>query len=410
MRVAVVQSGNSGFFPRFYQDFSEVLGRDGHDIMLFLPNSGRNRRSSSNRAILWGYRWNWFVHFNLYKWTGIQDIWSLFSTIDLCEKLKKYNPDIIHLNVINEQILCFPYFVKFLNKLGVPIIWTFHDTRTITARCASFEEDQCYQWQSGCRKCTPNAIFNPSIVNNVHLQWKLKKNWFNNINNLTIVTPSQWLANHVKNSYLKDKPCIVIHNGIDTSSFSVPLEIKISALEGIKSKILLSVAVEWTNRKGLDSMIWLSKNLPEGYQIVLVGGVKPELADSIPSNIICLPRTNSKEELIAIYQRADVYVNPTLADNFPTVNIEALGAGLPVVTFNTGGSAESLDDTCGISVEKGNNQALMDAIIYVCSHPEKYTKENCIKRSQMFGLSQFGEYLNLYQRIIAERYAKRFRN
>ena len=116
-----------------------------------------------------------------------------------------------------------------------------------------------------------------------------------------------------------------------------------------------------------------------------------------------MPRTNSKEELIAIYQRADVYVNPTLADNFPTVNIEALGAGLPVVTFNAGGSAECLDDTCGISVEKGNNQALMDAIIYVCSHPEKYTKENCIRRSQVFGLGQFGEYLNLYKTLIIKK-------
>lgn len=403
MRVAVVQSGNSGFFPRFHQDFSEVLGRDGHDIMLFLPNSGRNRRSSSNSAILWGYRWNWFVHFNLYKWTGIQDLWSVLSTLDLCRKLKAYNPDVIQLHVVNEWILCIPIFVRFLNKINKTIVWTFHDTRCITSRCASFEEDQCMQWLTGCRKCTPNAIFSPSKINNTYLQWKLKKKWFNRINNLTIVTPSQWLANHVKHSYLKDKPCIVIHNGIDTSEFSRPVNINIPALDGIKAKILLGVAVGWEHRKGLDSMIWLSKNLPEGYQIVLVGGVKPELADSIPSNIICLPRTNSKEELIAIYQRANVYVNPTLADNFPTVNIEALGAGIPVVTFNTGGSAECLDDTCGISVEKGNNQALMDAIIYVCSHPEKYTKENCIRRSQVFGLGQFGEYLNLYKTLIIKK-------
>jgi glycosyltransferase involved in cell wall biosynthesis len=258
------------------------------------------------------------------------------------------------------------------------------------------------QWQTGCRKCTPNAIFSPSKVNNVHLQWKLKKKWFNRINNLTIVTPSQWLANHVKHSYLKDKPCIVIHNGIDTSEFSRPVNINIPALDGIKDKILLGVAVGWEHRKGLDSMIWLSENLPEGYQIVLVGGVKPELADSIPSNIICLPRTNSKEELIAIYQRADVYVNPTLADNFPTVNIEALGAGVPVVTFNTGGSAECIDDTCGISVEKGNIEALLKAIITVCNHPNQYSKENCMQRSLCFSISQFELYTELYRKLLVK--------
>lgn len=396
MKIALLHSANLGFFPRFFQDLCCAVDAKHEDICCFVPNSGQNRRRTLQRQVLWGYRWNWFIHFNLYKLTGIQDLWSFLSTLDLCRKLKAYNPDVIHLNGINECILCFPIFVRFLNRLHKPVIWTFHDTRYITARCASFEEDQCMQWQSGCKKCTPNSIFSPSRVNNVHLQWKLKKKWFNKINNLTIVTPSQWLANHVKNSFLKDKPCIVIHNGIDTSSFSTPVDVKIPSLEGIKSKILVGVAVGWEHRKGLDSMIWLSKNLPEGYQIVLVGGVKPELASTIPSNIICLPRTNSKEELIAIYQRADVYVNPTLADNFPTVNIEALGAGLPVVTFNTGGSAECLDDTCGISVDKGNNQALMDAIINVCNHPEKYNRENCIRRSKEFSIEQFNRYFDLY--------------
>lgn len=402
MRIAIVHSANIGFFPRYFQDLCFAIDKAGDDILSFVPNSGQNRRRPLERQVLWGFKWNWFAHFNLYKWTGIQDLWSILSTYDLCRKIKRYNPDIIHLNGVNEFILCFPYFVRFLNRLGKPVVWTFHDARYITARCASFEEDQCMQWQKGCRKCTPNAIYSPSKINNTYLQWKLKKTWFNEINNLTIVTPSQWLANHVKHSYLKDKPCIVIHNGIDTSEFSRPVNINIPALEGIKAKILLGVAVGWEHRKGLDSMIWLGENLPEGYQIVLVGGVKPELADSIPSNIICLPRTNSKEELIAIYQRADVYVNPTLADNFPTVNIEALGAGVPVVTFNTGGSAECIDDTCGISVEKGNNEALLKAIITVCNHPNQYSKENCMQRSLCFSISQFELYIELYRKLLVK--------
>lgn len=399
MKIAVLHSANMGFFPRFYQDICSAVDKSGDEILCFSPNSGRNRRRPLDRQILWGYKWNWFVHNYLYKWTGIQDFWSLFSTIDLCKKLKKFNPDIIHLNVINEQILCFPYFVKFLNKLGVPVIWTFHDTRTITARCASFEEDQCYQWQSGCKKCTPNAIFNPSIVNNVALQWKLRKKWFNDIKKMTIVTPSQWLANHIKNSFLKDKSCLVINNGIDTSGFSKSINITIPALKNINGKILLGVAAGWSHRKGLDSMIWLSQHLPDNYQIVLVGGVNSDLVGSIPSNIICLPLTNSKEELIAIYQKANVYINPTLADNFPTVNIEALGAGLPVVTFKTGGSAECLDETCGIAVEKEDNEALLKAVIEVCNNPNKYSRENCIKRSKCFSLQQFDKYVELYHKL-----------
>ncbi|MDD3040473.1 glycosyltransferase [Bacteroides sp.] len=400
MKIAVIHSGNLGFFPRFYLDLCSSVDKAGDEIMAFVPNTGQNRRRMLDREILWGTKFNWFAHFNLYKWTGIQDIWSVLSTRDLNKKLKAYNPDVIHLHGVNEYILCFPLFVRLLNNLGKPVAWTLHDTRYITARCASFEEDQCLQWQTGCKKCTTNAIYSKSKVNNVHLQWKLKKKWFNLIKNLTIVTPSQWLANHVKNSFLQDKPCIVLNNGIDTSGFSKPLDIKIPALESIKGKILLGVATGWEHRKGLDTMIWLSQHLPEGYQIVLVGGVRPDLVDTIPSNIICLPRTSSKEELIAIYQRADVYVNPTLADNFPTVNIEALGAGLPVVTFRTGGSAESIDESCGIGVEKGNNQALLEAIMEVCQHPEKYSRENCIKRSQDFSLTQFDKYVELYNSLV----------
>lgn len=399
MKIAILQSANMGFFPRFYQDLCSAVDKFGDEILCFSPNSGRNRRRPLDRQVLWGFKWNWFVHYNLYKLTGIQDFWSLFSTIDLCLKLKKYNPDIIHINVINEHILCFPFFVSFLNKLGKPIVWTFHDTRIITARCASFEEDQCTQWQTGCKKCTPNAIYLPSKINNVAYQWKLKKKWLNAIEKLTIVTPSQWLANHVKNSYLKEKPCLVINNGIDTSEFSKSFSMDLPVLKDIKCKILLGVATEWSHRKGLDSMIWLSQHLPEGYQIVLVGGISSHLINTIPANIICLPRTNSKKELIAIYQRADVYVNPTLADNFPTVNIEALGAGLPIVTFKTGGSAECVDKTCGISVEKGNDKALLEAVLEVCNNPSKYSKENCIKRSQCFSLNQFDKYIELYHKL-----------
>lgn len=399
MRIAVIHEANLGFFPRFYLDLCSAVGRSGDTIALFSPNSGQNLRRPLPNQITWGYRWNWFVHFNLYRLTGLQDIYSFFSTKQLVKKLCAYHPDIIHMHVVNQCDINFPMLVNCLNKLNVPVVWTFHDTRTITARCASFEEDQCFQWQTGCRKCTANAIYTKSYINNVYTQWKIRKKWFNKINNLTIVTPSQWLANHVKNSFFKCKDIRVLHNGIDTSGFSAPTGIEVESLKGITGKILLGVAVGWEHRKGLDTMIWLSKHLPSDHHIVLVGGVRPDLMDSIPENIICLPRTNSKEELIAIYQRANVYVNPTLADNFPTVNIEALGAGIPVVTFNTGGSAECLNDKCGISVPKGDNEAMLNAILKVTSNPEGYTKENSIDRSKLFSNAQYDEYIKLYHSL-----------
>ena len=399
MKIAVLHSGNLGFFPRFYQDLCVAVDKRGDEIMAFAPRSGQNLRRPLERQILWGNRWNWHVHFRLYKLTGLQDIWSPFSTNDLIDKLKAYQPDLIHLHVVNQWDTSFPMLIRYLNKTGVPVIWTFHDTRVFTARCASFDEANCFRWQNGCGNCPKDGLYPPSLIDNTRLEWKLRNNWFNRIKNLYIVTPSEWLAGLVRQSFLKDKPITVINNGIDTTAFSQPMNINIPQLEGVKEKVVLSVAADWGHRKGLDTMIWMSKWLPEGYKIVLVG-LKPSQMDMIPKNIIGIQRTNSKEELIAIYQRASVFVNATLADNFPTVNIEALGAGLPVVTFETGGSAECLAEGCGLSVPKGDDEALLKAVIKVASHPEIFSKENCIRRSKDFSLAQFDRYVDFYHSLV----------
>lgn len=403
MKIAVLHSASLGFFPRFYQDLCSSADRVGDEIMCFSPNSGQNRRRTLKRQVLWGYRWNWFVHSNIYRVTGIQDYWSPISTLDLIRKLSAYNPDVVHMHIVNQCDTCMPLLIDYLNNNNIPVVWTMHDCRAFTGRCAYFDEIGCEKWKTGCGNCPEKTLYSPTKIDASALQWRLRKNLLNKIKNLTIVTPSQWLANLVKQSFLNEKSLIVINNGIDTSEFSLPVDRNIIALENIKEKIVLGVASVWEQRKGLDSMIWLSQHLPEGYQLVLVGGMSADQQSRVPANIISLPRTNSKEELIAIYQRADVFVNPTLADNFPTVNIEALGAGLPVITFKTGGSAECLDETCGIAVEKGNNESLLKAVLEVCSNPDRYTKEKCIKRSQSFSLMQFDKYIELYHKLVERK-------
>jgi len=398
MKIAILNSANMGFYPRFYQDLREAVKKMGDEIVPFATNSGRNMHRPLPDQVLWGNRWNWFVHYHIYKFTGLQDIWSPFSTYNLIRKLKKYNPDLIHLNVVNQWDTSFPMFVRYINKADIPVVWTFHDTRVFTGRCANFDESNCQRWKTGCGRCPKGGIYTPSFIDNSRLQWKLRRKWFGGLRNLNIVTPSQWLADLVRQSFLKDKPLTVINNGIDTTSFSQPQVVEIPQLNGINKKIVLGVAARWQHRKGLDSMMWLSSRLSKEYQIVLVG-IAPGQEETLPSNIIGIPRTNSKEELIALYQRADVFVNPTLADNFPTVNIEALGAGLPVVTFRTGGSAECLKDGCGLSVEKGNDEALLNAIIEVTTHPELFTREKCIERSKDFSLAQFDKYVELYHKL-----------
>ena len=119
----------------------------------------------------------------------------------------------------------------------------------------------------------------------------------------------------------------------------------------------------------------------------------------MPNNIITINRLQSQSELAAIYSSSDVYVNPTREDNYPTVNIESLACGTPVLTFRTGGSPEMLDETCGSVVECGDIDALESEIIRICTD-KPYSKEACIRKAKAFDKNErFKEYLKLYERI-----------
>ena len=217
---------------------------------------------------------------------------------------------------------------------------------------------------------------------------------------MTIVTPSYWLANLVKSSFLQDYPTRVIPNGIDLDIFSP------SAAPQFKmanKKILLGVANVWDKRKGLDFFLQLSSILPDYFHIVLIGVSKQqqkELTSKYLNKITAITRTNNQKELAEWYSSAYAFVNPTLEDNFPTTNLEALACGTPVIPFNTGGSPESITSDCGIVVEKTDLQKLKEAILSLESKTE-ITSSSCRKQAMKYNKNTlFQQYINLYSTLI----------
>jgi glycosyltransferase involved in cell wall biosynthesis len=259
----------------------------------------------------------------------------------------------------------------------------------------------CDKWKTGCHHCPQYREYPGSYVDRTETMYNLKKRWFNGIHNLTIVTPSQWLASHVKESYLKDYPVKVIHNGIDLSIFK-PTKSEFRKNYNIENKfIVLGVAFDWGKRKGRDVFIDLAKKLDDRYKIVLVG-TDDKVDRQLPGNIISIHRTNNQHELVKIYSAADVFVNPTLEDNFPTTNIESIACGTPVITFNTGGSPEILDDTCGSVVQCNVNEALIKEIIRTCTN-KPYSQEACLTRARQYDVYEnFLEYIELYKTLMEE--------
>jgi glycosyltransferase involved in cell wall biosynthesis len=147
----------------------------------------------------------------------------------------------------------------------------------------------------------------------------------------------------------------------------------------------------------------LSETLdPHKYQIVLVG-TNDTVDKQLPAGILSIHRTQNQQELAEIYSAADLLLNPTREDNYPTVNMESLACGTPVLTFRTGGSPEMLDETCGSVVECDDVDAMEKEIVRICTD-KSYSKEACVRKSEEFDQNQrFKEYVNLYERIIAER-------
>lgn len=398
MKIAIIHSGNSGFFPRFYRLLCNAIEENKDKCILLVPNSGRNKRCVLPNQITWGTRFNWYIHSICYKITGLQDIFSIFDTFHLIYILKQQKPDVIHLNVINDKIINMPLLVRYINTNNIAVVWTMHDCRAFTGQCPYFDEVNCFRWKTGCGQCP----ICETKIDNTNITWNLRKKWQTRIKRMVIVTPSQWLANYVKESFFKNYPIKVIYNGVNIDGIFKNTELDVRKEYNISEnkKIILGCSIFWEYRKGLNFFIQLAKKLNSDYQIVLIGNIDDEKKkELIDNNIICTGKTNTFDEMVAWYQAASVFCNPTMADNFPTVNIESLAVGTPVVTFNTGGSPEAIDENTGIVVEQGNVEELYNALIYVTENMDAFSYENCIKRFQLFSIRQYKIYVNLYHKV-----------
>jgi len=296
---------------------------------------------------------------------------SKYVTKKFIKWIKEYDPDIIHLHNIHGYYINIEILFNYLKTCGKKIIWTLHDCWSFTGHCVYFDYIGCDKWKTECKNCPQKSDYPARVGPDMSKQnFILKKKLFTGVNNLTLVTPSKWLANLVFESYMKEYEIRVIYNGVDRKVFK-PTESNIKEKYNCQNrKIVLGVASVWDKRKGLSTFNELANRLDKSYQIVLVGLNKDQI-EKLPNNIIGIERTNSVQELVELYSMAYVFVNPTLEDNYPTTNIEAIACGTPVITYATGGSTESAY-MYGTSVQKGNIKELVKAIQQVKQFRPQY--------------------------------------
>ena len=319
------------------------------------------------------------------------------ATKSLITKLEAIKPDIVHLHNIHGYYLNYQMLFEYLAKSGVPVVWTLHDCWSMTGHCAQFENYKCDKWKTQCHDCQYLMDWYPkSIIDRSRRNYELKKRCFTSLENMTIVPVSHWLEDVVKQSFLAKYPIKVINNGVDLASFR-PSEA--SAEISNKKFTILGVASNWDDDKGVREFVKLSEN--NDYQVIMVG-VKDEMKQKLPKRIIAISRTSSQLELAEYYSHADVFVNPTYKDTFPTVNLEALACGTPVITYKTGGSPESVTTETGIVVDKGDFKQLCEAVETVHKNGKQCYSASCRERAVKFYNKdeRFKDYIDLYENIL----------
>lgn len=387
-----------GSTGRIVQAINNVILENGHEGYVAYGRSMATKFSTDKNVIRIGNNFDNYSHYAKSQIFDQHGYGSRRATENFVEKVEEINPDIIHLHNIHGYYINIEVFFEYLKKTQKPVIWTFHDCWNFTGHCAHYDYVKCDKWKSACSHCPQKRTYPRSlIIDNSYNNYLRKKELFTGINLVRIVTPSKWLKNEVASSFFGNFPITVIYNGIDLDIFR-PRESGFREDMGLKEKfVVLGVANVWSERKGLSVFVEMANRLADEYSIVLVG-LSQKQTKGLPTNIVGIERTNDAIELAQIYTAADVFVNPTLEDNFPTINIEALACGIPVITFNTGGSPESLNKECGIVVEKGNYEALLVAVKeYYINRPNALT---CRERAKIYEKNlKYMEYIRLYETI-----------
>lgn len=340
-----------------------------------------------------------YIHAFMARLTGKQGAYSRWATYKLIRDMRQFDPDIIHLHNIHGYYVNYKMLFAFLKKIEKPVVWTMHDCWAFTGHCAHYESVSCNKWKKECNNC-PNLSAYPATFSgrNIRKNYEEKRKQFTSIENMTIVTPSIWLHDQIKKSFLKKIPCIVINNGVDISKFSPQKVDIVEKVHAEGKRMLLGVAGTWTHNKGFDDFIKLRNLLPSQYIIYMIG-VTPKQCKLLPQGIVGVMKTESVEELAMYYSSADFFLNLTYEDTFPTTNIESLACGTPVITYRTGGSTEIVDGTCGMIIERGDLNGIV-SIVEEQLREEKQYQEACLERANIFThTASYNNYMKLYKKL-----------
>lgn len=311
---------------------------------------------------------NWLdnhIHLYLANFTGFHGFFSVICTLRFLSFVNKIKPDIIHLHNLHGYYLNIPLVFKYIKKNNISIMWTLHDCWAYTGKCPHYTMANCEKWKNECYGCSQKKQYPFSyLFDTSGVLYKYKKKLFTSIDDINIVTVSNWLKSQAKMSFLSSFDIKTIYNGIDTQTFTlcdnneyINKKYKLAS----DDKLILGVASGWSERKGLKNFIDISYQLKENEKIILVGLTDSQI-EMLPQNITGIKRTENKQELAMLYSRADVFLNTSKEETFGLVTAEALSCGAPVVAFDSTACSEIITEKCGIVLKNDDIHSIINGI------------------------------------------------
>jgi glycosyltransferase involved in cell wall biosynthesis len=402
---SVVNSGSTG---RIAEEIGQLAVKNGWKSYIAY---GRNERESQSEAIKIGNERdiNWHgVQTRLFDRHGLG---STRATKKFIAKVETLKPDIIHLHNLHGYYINIRILFEYLARSKIPVVWTLHDCWPITGHCAYFSFVDCQKWRTQCGHCPQKRGYPASYgLDGSSQNYLLKKKVFTSIpsERMVLAVVSHWLDSVIGDSFLKEFPRKVIYNGIDTKKFSPKDSIELRNRFGIKGRIiLLGVATNWSQRKGLADYLKLSKILRDDEIIILVG-LRNDQIRNLPRNVIGVERTEDVDELASFYSMADIVCNFSVEETFGLTTVEGFACGTPGIVYNCTASPELITPETGFVVEQGNITEIRNAIDTIKSKGKSFYAESCRERAvKMFNKNErYAEYLELYDQMLSEKVNK----
>ena len=399
MRILMINSvcglGSTG---KIVTELKNQAKEQGHIVKIACSTVEPIRDVDREDIIVVGSKQNQLFHNALSRITDGEGLYSKRVTINFVRQIEKFNPDIVHLHNLHGHWINYEILFSYLAEHKKKVVWTLHDCWAFTGHCAHFSALGCEQWKTHCSDCTGLRGY-PICYGkgNVSSNFDRKKKAFTAIENMTIVTPSEWLADVVRSSFLGIYNVKAINNGVDLNVFK-PTESNFRKEYSLENKkIVLGVANVWIKKKGYDDILSLSEMLDDQYKIVLVGLTRDQI-EKLPKKIVGIERTESVKRLVEIYSAADVFINPSYEETMGLVTAEALACGTPAVVYDKTAVPEVVDNLSGVVVEAGNIEMLCREIKNVINNRNKYGGAR--ERAFIFEKEkQYGKYLALYNSI-----------